>query len=429
MNPHVVIRIEPLTAELCKKERELMPFLGVIGSALLAGIRRSLEFVVLLDLEGKLECMLHFEILKEAKQVRLFVPNTIMQFGSYYSLWVIVSALRHARMQYQCRRFCWAFIRGSADENRAAIEQWTNNQWTNGDYGHYDITVSNFPQHFLSPQLNLFYERWENQGERKIVRINPGSGAYARKHWITNEERALEMYKKMMDYVTKNVQPNFANLSETERHLYDILDQHARENDMEMTISRLAKAMHNTALAEINMWAIHSIERSNEERGRYFAFSVLPGAESDTVIQEGILFRQEGHLLVITHMTRFMMGLVQRVKRDVQTVPGVDELFRMVMRFNKEELGCTTLAIQHMTWGSTDVLKRNKTEDAQERGVEITVPQEDLQKYSVDAFRIDRRLCDGPSCIYMEGTHGWAHAPEYAFCGAKCAREKWHSLQ
>ena len=280
------------------------------------------------------------------------------------------------------------------------------------------------------PNPELFYERWELAGGRKIVNVTAHTVNFAMMYWRENEARAIRQYNKVTYFLDEEFAPDPTDLSETEYLLYAIVDEAAKREGMKLKPGRLAKALDNTSKADINQLTLRSLEKYGSHRApRYFAFTVLDDADNDDIIQEGILFWPEDHVLHVMYVTRFMMGLVERVERNLSSVPNVDALFRMVMRFNKEELGCTTLAITHVTWGSTDMLQRNQTPDALKRGVVLDEPQDDEQQYATDAFRMERRLCDGPACLDNEATHEWAHRPEFAFCGAQCARDKWRLLK
>lgn len=416
--------LQPLTAELLRARPDLEHPIVTLSDAIRMGVRVRSDYVARVEDDyGLVLCMLHFEIIAPARQVRLFAPTVMRPDRPGSAVRALTrEVFRFCAQQHGCVRFCWANTDHRQGKTRTLVELWLGREWRYGDQNEFAWNATlerlEFPPDALPP---LFYERWDGAGARKIVNVTPHTLRYAHTHWIPYERRAQQMYERAAWFVDHERVPLAGDLGSTERLLYDLLVDAQRRTDMKLPPDRLAQALDNTystGIADLVVSAIKATDMLSAPR--FLAFTtVLDG--DDRTLDAAIYFYAQGPTLRMRFVTRFMHGLVKRVKRDVRELPSVDALFRMVMRFNKEELGCTTLEIAHATWGSTKMLERNQTDEARRRGLLELRPQDEENEYGVDAFRIERRLCDGPRCLGRPATQCWAHDERYAFCGAQCA--------
>lgn len=183
------------------------------------------------------------------------------------------------------------------------------------------------------------------------------------------------------------------------------------------------KRLHDVESMGITLTSLSYLEHDKIEYYRadhiyFFAYTMIDDVHLDLGI---LFFITDTRTCYIKYITRYMQSLkvrleeVNDITEDVE-LPHVDDLFCSVLQFCKEEFAITHVSLEHVTKGSSDLIKRNLKQQYFRKNP-APVPEQGAHDYGVDNFR----LCSNLNCVFI-ATHQWAHTNEYVFCGEECAK-------
>lgn len=286
--------------------------------------------------------------------------------------------------------------------------------------GNGDVFFAQTNPQFPQPQTPYFQRYDEKEGVRII------SLPWLERHinkWIETELNTREIYNDAIKGINE-----YSPRSRQDQVFYDAVKelksiQHLDERNIWW--QNLQNVFQYTLIDDV-----FDILKNQDAKFRYphyFAYRIV----GNSVLDLSILFyvvTTDVPKVHIKFITRYMQTIKhfilenQDLKTDF-TFPSSDDLFNSVLRFCKEEYDVQELEIQHISRGTTSLLTRHLKSSKKKK----FVPEDRLNTYNLDLFKIEASLCSNPNCAEI-ATHKWAHTDAYVFCGEECAKHVFNNI-